>query len=51
MKKTTRIGSAVMAVVLLLSTLLPLTVSAADVTMDLSNCEVSWDYTLSLIHI
>ena len=47
MKKTTRIGSAVMAVVLLLSTLLPLTVSAADVTMDLSKCEVSWDYTLT----
>lgn len=47
MSKTTRIGSAVMAVILLLSTLLPLTVSAADVTMDLSNCEVSWDYTLT----
>lgn len=47
MRKTTRIGSAVMAVILLLSTLLPLTVSAADVTMDLSNCEVSWDYTLT----
>lgn len=47
MSKTTRIGSAVMAVILLLSTLLPLTVSAADVTMGLSNCEVSWDYTLT----
>lgn len=34
-----------MAVIMLLG-LIPTTVFAADVTMDLSKCEVSWDYTL-----
>ena len=39
--------TALLAVVMLLTTLLPLTASAADVTMDLNNCHVSWDYTLT----
>ena len=45
--KTKRVVSAMLAVVMLLTTLLPLTASAADVTMDLNNCHVSWDYTLT----
>ena len=36
-----------LAAVMLLTTMLPLTASAADVTMDLNNCHVSWDYTLT----
>ena len=40
--KTKRVVTAMLAVVMLLTTLLPLTASAADVTMDLN---------LSLIHI
>ena len=36
-----------MAVIMLISTLIPLSASAADVTMDLSKAEVSWDYTLT----
>ena len=45
--KTKRVVTAMLAVVMLLTTLLPLTASAADVTMDLNNCHVSWDYTLT----
>ena len=45
--KTKRVVTALLAVVMLLTTLLPLTASAADVTMDLNNCHVSWDYTLT----
>ena len=45
--KTKRVVTALLAAVMLLTTLLPLTASAADVTMDLSNCHVSWDYTLT----
>lgn len=33
--------------ILLITGLLPMSVSAADVTMDLSKAEVSWDYTLT----
>ena len=45
--KTKRVVTALLAVVMLLTTLLPLTASAADVTMDLNHCHVSWDYTLT----
>lgn len=45
--KTKRVVTALLAVVMLLTTLLPLTASVADVTMDLNNCHVSWDYTLT----
>lgn len=45
--KTKRVVTALLAVVMLLTTLLPLSASAADVTMDLNNCHVSWDYTLT----
>ena len=45
--KTKRVVTALLAVVMLITTLLPLTASAADVTMDLNNCHVSWDYTLT----
>ncbi|MFR3832455.1 MAG: SpaA isopeptide-forming pilin-related protein [Acutalibacteraceae bacterium] len=45
--KTKRVVTAMLAVVMLITTLLPLTASAADVTMDLNNCHVSWDYTLT----
>ena len=45
--KTKRVVTALLAVVMLLTTLLPLTASATDVTMDLNNCHVSWDYTLT----
>ena len=45
--KTKRVVTAMLAVVMLLTTLLPLTASAADVTMDLTDCHVSWDYTLT----
>lgn len=45
--KSKRILSAVLAVFMLLTVLLPMSASAADVTMDLSKCEVSWDYTLT----
>ena len=44
--KTKRVVTALLAAVMLITTLLPLTASAADVTMDLNNCHVSWDYTL-----
>lgn len=36
-----------MATLLLITGLLPMSASAAEVTMDLSKCEVSWDYTLT----
>ena len=37
-----------LAAVMLLTTMLPLTASAASgVTMDLTDCHVSWDYTLT----
>ena len=45
--KTKRVVTALLAIVMLITTLLPLTASAADVTMDLNNCHVSWDYTLT----
>ena len=45
--KTKRVVTALLAAVMLLTTLLPLTASAADVAMDLNNCHVSWDYTLT----
>lgn len=45
--KTKRVVTALLAAVMLLTTLLPLTASAADVTMDLNNCHVSWNYTLT----
>lgn len=46
-RKSKRIMTAFMAVIMLISTLIPLSASAADVTMDLSKAEVSWDYTLT----
>ena len=46
--KTKRVVTALLAAVMLLTTLLPLTASAASgVTMDLTDCHVSWDYTLT----
>lgn len=45
--KSKRILSAMLAVFMLITVLLPINASAADVTMDLSKCEVSWDYTLT----
>lgn len=45
--KSKRILSSVLAMILLITGLLPMSVSAADVTMDLSKAEVSWDYTLT----
>lgn len=46
--KTKRVVTAMLAVVMLLTTMLPLTASAASgVTMDLTDCHVSWDYTLT----
>lgn len=45
--KTKRVVTALLAAVMLITTLLPLTASAADVTMELNNCHVSWDYTLT----
>ena len=45
--KSKRILSAVPAMFMLAAMLLPMGASAADVTMDLSKCEVSWDYTLT----
>ena len=45
--KTKQVVTALLAAVMLITTLLPLTASAADVTMDLNNCHVSWDYTLT----
>lgn len=45
--KSKRILSALLAMLILITGLLPLSVFAADVTMDLSKCEVSWDFTLN----
>ena len=45
--KSKRILSAVLAVFMLVTVFLPMSASAEDVTMDLSKCEVSWDYTLT----
>ena len=45
--KSKRILPAVLAVFMLVTVFLPMSASAADVTMDLSKCEVSWDYTLT----
>ena len=45
--KSKRILSAMLAVFMLITVLMPINASAADVTMDLSKCEVSWDYTLT----
>ncbi len=47
MRKTKkRLLSLLMAAVMLLG-IVPTTAFAADVTMDISKCEVSWDYTLT----
>ncbi len=47
-RKITKLGSLLLAFTLLLSSMLPITASAASgVTMDLTNCHVSWDYTLT----
>lgn len=47
-KKCKRGMTALLAAVMLLTTMLPLTASAASgVTMDLTDCHVSWDYTLT----
>lgn len=45
--KSKRIMTAFLAVVMLLCSFVPITASAAEVTMDLSKAEVSWDYTLT----
>ena len=45
--KSKRLMTALMAVVMLLSVMTPISAFAADVTMDLSKAEVSWDYTLT----
>ena len=45
--KSKRLMTALMAVVMLLSVITPISAFAADVTMDLSKAEVSWDYTLT----
>lgn len=45
--KFKRLMTALMAVVMLLSVITPISAFAADVTMDLSKAEVSWDYTLT----
>ena len=46
--KTKRVVTVLLAAVMLLTTMLPLTASAASgVTMDLTDCHVSWDYTLT----
>ena len=45
--KSKRLMIALMAVVMLLSVMTPISAFAADVTMDLSKAEVSWDYTLT----
>ena len=48
MKKSKRILTAMLAVMMLMTTLAPLSAFAADgVTMDLSKAKVSWDYTLT----
>ena len=47
-RKITKLGSWLLAFALLLSSMLPITASAASgVTMDLTNCHLSWDYTLT----
>ena len=47
-KKCKRGMTVLLAAVMLLTTMLPLTASAASgVTMDLTDCHVSWDYTLT----
>ncbi len=45
--KSKRLMTALMAVIMLLSVITPISAFAADVTMDLSKAEVSWDYTLT----
>ena len=48
MKKSKRILTAMLAVMMLMTTLATLSAFAADgVTMDLSKAKVSWDYTLT----
>ena len=48
MRKTkNRLLSLLMAAVMLLGILPTTAFAATDVTMDLSKCEVSWDYTLT----
>ena len=42
-----KIGSTLIAMLLVITAMLPLTAHAAEVTMDLENCHVSWDYTLT----
>ena len=45
--KSKRVMTALLAVIMLLSVITPISAFAADVTMDLSKAEVSWDYTLT----
>lgn len=45
--KFTRVTTALFAVVMLFTCLIPLTAFASEVTMDLSDVEVSWNYTLT----
>lgn len=45
--KYKRLTTALLAVVMLFCSLMPMTASAAEVTMDLSKAEVSWDNTLT----
>lgn len=47
MSKIRRVSSALLAVLLFITAMLPVGVSAANGTLDLSRCEVSWDYTLT----
>lgn len=47
MTKSKHIMAAFLAVIMMLSAIAPMTASAAEVTMDLSKAEVSWDYTLT----
>lgn len=45
--KSKRMLTAILAVVMLFTTLIPMSAFAADVTMDLSKAKVSWDFTLT----
>ena len=47
MSKIRRVSSVLLAVLLFITAVLPVGVSAANGTLDLSRCEVSWDYTLT----
>lgn len=47
MSKIRRVSSMLFAMLLFITAVLPVGVSAANGTLDLSRCEVSWDYTLT----